>query len=288
MLDKISKFLSNKDLDVSRVYTYLKKYGYIKDTFSLEDIATGIIRLKKTAGLDFSSETIDGKLVRAMESPRCSLPDHEFLIEEAGSVPKWGMKTLTYCISGYDEEMSREDWEQTIRVALDNISAVCGLTFIKVSSVNEANLVYDVGRGRQDDFDGSSGTLAWFQLPSSSSYRGQLFGKFDLDETWIPFGKNGRGIYLENVVCHETMHGIGVSHVSVPNSLINPFYNPSINKPMKEDIRQLNDLRYGPPTQVSPKPDPTQTPIPTGNTTIILSGQISKIEIPGYRISKIS
>lgn len=287
LLEKVGKFLTSKEIDTNKVLNYLIKYGYVKESYSIEDIANAIRRLRGTIGLT-ENENIDGKLVSAMNMPRCSLPDHEHMIEEAGALPKWGIRSLSYFVDGYDSDCTKEEWEESIAVALKHISNVCGLTFVKVSSSKDANLLYSIGRGRAHDFDGSSGTLAWFQLPPSSSFKGQLSGKFDADELWIPYSRNGRGIYLVNVACHETMHGLGVSHTQVPNSLINPFYSPSIDKPQREDIRQLNDLRYGPPVKVDNPVDPVPTPTPSSSLTINLTGSISKIEIPGYRITKIN
>lgn len=284
LADKLKSFLSkDSNVDLLRVTRYLIRYGYLQNVATnLDEIANAIRKFRSMAGLS-ETNVIDDKMARVMEAPRCAMMDN--IVEEANNLPKWAMKELRYCITGYDQEISKEEWEESIAVALGYISNVCDLTFIKVNNTSDANLVYGIGKGSKDDFDGASGTLAWFQLPSSSMFKGQVIGKFDVDETWIPVSKTGRGIRLVNVACHETCHGLGVSHVNVQNSLMNPYYSESIDKPQAEDIRQLNTLRYGPPKNT---PTPTPTPTPTTNTVITITGKVDRIEIPGFRVQKLS
>lgn len=304
----LAKFLE-KGLDVIQslkiVSAYLRKFGYLDgvDEFSLlksDDVgkilnllSERIKRFNRMAGLP-DSDTITGKTIKAMSAPRCLAKDCFTETEEAGTLSKWGITNIRYFLNGYDKDISKEEWDESIRVALSYGEAVCNIKFEKVESAQDANFVISLGQGSRDDFDGSSGVLAWCQLPPSSSFRGQLISKFDVDETWIPFGKTGRGIYLVNVACHEIVgHGLGISHHDVPKSLMNPFYDPAIDKPQAEDIRQLR-LRYGAAVINQPIPVPTPSPTPNPNppsndkTVITLTGNFSKIEIPGYRVQKLS
>lgn len=301
----ISKFLE-KGLDVIQsvkiVSEYLRKFGYLDgiDELSLlkdghgakilEILSDRIRKFNRMAGLP-DSDIITGKTIKAMSSPRCLAKDHFTESEEAGTLSKWGINNLRYFLNGYDKDISKEEWDESIRVALSYGEAVCNVKFEKVENAQDANFIISLGQGARDDFDGASGVLAWCQLPPSSSFKGQLKSKFDVDETWIPKGKTGRGIYLVNVACHEIVgHGLGVSHHDVPKSLMNPFYDPAIDRPQTEDIRQLQ-LRYGPAVQSTPTVpnNPTIPLTPSNDKTIItLTGNFSKIEIPGYRVQKIS
>ncbi len=79
--------------------------------------------------------------------------------------------------------------------------------------------------------------------------------RFDLDETWID-NPQARGILLLNVACHEFGHAIGLSHNSVKNNLLNPYYSAAISKPQSEDIRQVVSLYGGPVATPAPGPTP--------------------------------
>lgn len=297
LVSKIKKFLDKKfsadEIDVGdRVISYFEKFGYLnikKGVASDAELITAIKRFHEMAGLS-QNETITPKTIKAMSAPRCLMKDFFTDSEEAGTLSKWGVRDLTYFIDGYDTDISKEEWEESIRIALSYGEAVCDVKFSKVENKSVANFVISLGQGSRDDFDGNSGVLAWCQLPPSSSFKGQLLSKFDKDETWVPYNKTTRGIFLVNVACHEIVgHGLGVSHHNVLNSLMNPFYSPTIDKPQTEDIRQLV-LRYGLPQNVNPPQPPITPPIvppSTDKTIITLTGNFSKIEIPGYRVQKI-
>lgn len=281
LLDKISKIIDfavkNED-NIKKVLSYLVKYGYLdpEKDISLEDILDKVHKLHNFAGVLFNGN-ISGKTLSIMELPRCSMTD----AESAVVLPKWAKNELTYCIASRDKDISVQEWDQCFRKAFDNWSNVCNLKFTQVETTN-ANLLINVGRGARDDFDGPSGTLAWFQLPTNSNYQGQLQGKFDADELW------NTKILLVNVSCHEIGHALGISHHNVPRNLMNPFYDPNISAPQTEDIRQ-SVLRYGKPSVITPNIPPIPT-IPTSpNETLIkIKGSIDTISIDGYRVQKLS
>lgn len=291
MSSKILSLFSNiekREEIASFVFSYLKKFGYINNDSPLSDIVKGIIAFRKMASL-MEGDTIDDKLIKAMTAPRCLLPDNEHF-EEANALPKWGLKKVTYALNGYDSDVTEQEWGATFEKAFSQITDVCGIAFERVNG--PSNIIISLGSGAADQFDGPSGVLAWCELPSTTSYTGRIQSKFDKAETWVPFGRTGRGIYLLNVACHELLHGMGLSHTNVPGSLMNPFYDPNIEKPQSDDIMKL-EMRYGkpkvnpivPPTPIVPTPSIPSTP--TSPTSIIITGKIDKIEIPGYRVQKI-
>lgn len=264
---------------VDKAVKYLRYYKYIKDDFSLDDFAGGLVRLQKQVGLSSSGE-LTPKTLRAMDLPRCGCPER---LEEANQLNKWGLSELTVHISSRDNDLSKELWDEAIIKALESVEAVCGLRFRIIQS-SSANIVIGVGRGRRDQFDGPSGTLGWCQLPTGSNYRGQVESKLDADELWVY--PTGRGIFLQNVVCHEIGgHGLGLPHTDTLRSLMNPFYSQSIATPQEWEIKQLQ-LRYGKPS-TTPENPPTNPPSPDDEVSIIVKGQISSLSIPGYRVTKI-
>lgn len=299
IIEKISRvfdFAVKNEDNIKKAYTYFKRFGYLKDNLNeitVDDISAAIHLLQTIGGLK-KTGIIDPNTLKLMEMPRCCLQDN--VIENATNLQKWSRNDLSYYIKSYDMKVGQKEWYDTIESALGSISDVCGLKFNRVSDENNANLIMDTGRGQADDFDGSSGVLAWFQLPTTANYVGQCMGKFDLDESWLSLGKTGRGILLKNVACHEICHGLGLSHSNVSEALMAPFYSPAVATPQKNDDIPRLVARYGKPqaTPTIPQtptipPNIPQTPTQGSDSlTITITGQIKDISIPGYRVQKLS
>lgn len=305
---KIYNYLKDKyeGIDTGKIIDgikYLKKYGYIKDdtsyfSASLEDILRGVRNFQHFAQLEVDGE-MGPKTLSVMRIPRCQMPDMDNgrPFELARTSGKWGLKTLRYYIGGYDD-MTIEQWAEEVKFAFDAWSNVCDLKFERVDSASQANIKMYMGTGRRDNFDGSGGTLAWMYLVPGNNYRGSVTGKFDSGERWITRTASN-GIILAAVACHEIGHALGLYHSDVKGALMAPFYSSRIWVPQqRDDITRIQGL-YGKPDTTPtpgpkpepPKPDPkpeppTPTPDPT-TLNIKIEGNISNIEIPGYRINKI-
>jgi len=285
--------------DYAKVVKYLLKYGYIFHQLKSEILADSQISASELVSLvDAVDEALDRlrefikvedtlEILKVVDLPRCGVADFQTL---AATQRKWGRKNLTYFVEKRDTDLSSEVWDATIEKAFQQWTDVADIKFQRVTSSN-CNIVVSVGRGRADDFDGSNGTLAWAQLPGSSNYTGRLLCKADADERWITQGSNG--ILLLNVMCHEFGHILGLEHSSVRTALMAPIYSPSVPKPQRtDDISRIVNL-YGVPTTTEPIPPVVPTPDPTPNPTdnvinIQINGQISSINIPGYRVTKLS
>lgn len=256
---------------------YLKYYGYLADNNALtvQALLEAIKKFQELYGI-FVDGVLNPKTIRAMTMPRCCLTDLPAIEEARRSNYKWAKTELTYYISGYDSDISRSDWDNSIRMAFNYWSEVTPLRFTKVASSDRANFILGVGTGRKNNFDGPSGTLAWFQLPPNSNYNGQLKGMFDSAESW------NRDVLLVNVACHEIGHGLGLEHSKVKTALMAPFYSRSVARPQpNDDISRIQAL-YG--KNVAGTPVPIPEPLPDDHQmTILLNGSIS---IPGYRIQK--
>jgi Matrixin/FG-GAP-like repeat len=57
------------------------------------------------------------------------------------------------------------------------------------------------------------------------------------------------------VATHEIGHSLGLDHTTVPNSLMNAFYNPAITTPQADDIDGIRFI-YGPAAAPPPPPPP--------------------------------
>ncbi len=279
--------------DIVSVIQYLKKFGYLArtDSLTLTDIKEAIHKFQLLLGL-MPDGLVGPKVLAGISLPRCGCPEH-FTAEAREQLTKWGVNDLTYYIQSRDTDLSPELWDGIIGKAFQQISDVCNLRFKRTTTSNSANIIVSTGRGRGDNFDGSSGTLAWAELPRSTVYKGQLLCKFDLDELWTDAG---RGIRLLNVATHEFGHIVGLTHSSVKTALLAPFYDPEVSKPqLNDDIIRLQGLYGKPEHEPQPAPKPTPVPQPTpnpvpsptdGELTITIKGNIKDINIPGYRIYK--
>lgn len=274
--------------DIEKVVRYLQHYGYLikNDDFNLSDLIEALTRFQEFFHLEENGK-ITPQLVRAMDAPRCSVPDN-MQREEA----KWGKKDLKYYIEKYvPGVLTKSEQQGIIQQAWDFWTEVANIKATRIDTPNGADIVISIGSGAKDGFDGPSGTLAWAYLPNGSNSR--LLCKYDSAETWIK-DKTQRGILMLNVSTHEFGHLLGLEHSKKQGALMAPYYSPSIAKPQaNDDIPRIRAL-YGPPVVTpdpdptpDPEPDPTPTPKPGQKTiTIIVEGDITSIKADCFGIRK--
>lgn len=258
---------------VKEAIDYLDYFGYLEEAQpTVLDAEQGIVAFQEIVGVE-----VDGVLgpqtLRAMQAPRCGLPDYPMMAAEA----RWRRTHLRWFIQGYVEGLPREQVDDILVTAWSSWSDVAGVTFEKVNSQAVADLIVSVGQGRADGFDGPQGVLAWAYLPQGDDR--QLLMKFDLSETWTMTTQQ-RGILLLNVAAHEFGHMLGLDHSRVKTALMAPYYSPGVSKPQSsDDILRIQSL-YGPP--ISP-PSPPSVPTP-GEIVIRVRGEVS---VDGYRLTKL-
>lgn len=263
--------------DIAKTVTdYLSHYGYLVPGMEL---ASAILKFQDFWGFNLTGEA-DEKIVKAMNGLRCGCKD-VYALREFG---KWRKNKLTYKVVARDSGMSADEWDAILAEAWGNWKKVANLEIEQTDS-NNADIVCSIGSGRQDQFDGPSGTLAWAELPSGSDRQLQM--KFDSAETWVQSSRQ-RGIILLNVACHEFGHLLGLEHSRKQGALMAPYYAPGISEPQdNDDIPRIQAL-YGKPVNSSPAPQPTPTPTPTPDKkklTIDITGDFA-VQIPGYRLVK--
>jgi hypothetical protein len=293
-LNKIFDLAVQNEDNIDKVLQYLAKYGYIDATKepSIEELIHIIVSIHGLVG-DNTTGVISKETLHIMSLPRCGCKDVLKEIEGATGLDDWGKHQLNYFIGSYPQSVAKTDWFASLRQAFDYGEAVCNIKLTQVNSAQNADILIDAGQGPRDEFDGPSGVLAWCELPPSPNFLGQIQSKFDADENWLSVGKQGNGIRIVNVACHEIVgHGLGLPHTNVPNSLMNPIYNVKIDRPQTWDIQQLV-ARYGKPlAQPTPTPIPPTNPPPVNPPTPVggLVIRISKDGVPsidGFRVSKI-
>lgn len=269
LIKTMAKTLGISGVIAEGVLDYLRHYGRLDTPLDdsphfLTKLTTEIADLQLSAGISPSglptTETLDvmGLGEEKSPRPRCGCSD----VQRIGAMEaKWRKSDLTYYIQDYVTGLAKAEVDELVKEAFKFWTDVCGLRITKAAPGTKPDLVISVGRGRGQNFDGPSGTLAYAYLPNGSD--GQLMMRFDLDETWV---KEGQGIRFLNVACHEFGHMLGLDHSRTNSALMAPFYSPGVSKPQaNDDIPRIQAL-YGPPVN---------TPTPPS-----LPNKVLKIEFP--------
>lgn len=191
-------------------------------------------------------EVTEETLANAAGMRRCGLRDNLVIISEA----KWHKRELTWYwktyLPGIPQNLQDECTEESWWVW----SEVCDLRFKKADSIARADIVYDVGRGRQSGFDGPGGVLAWMQLGTNND--NPIGGMFDLDEAWR-LTRQQPG-WLLPVQAHENGHALNLNHAPQNSgALMAPYVNWRVWQPQRHDVAAIQSL-YGPPRPVEPPP----------------------------------
>lgn len=230
------------------------------------------------AGLEPTGE-LDSATIRAIEAPRfCGLPD---VMPLAAEINRWPNPKIYW---GFAEKwpVDMATVQAAIEWACRQWELVCGVEFIYCDQSfppeSQSRMLIECKR-----IDGPGGTLAWSELANNKS--GQKTQRYDAGESAWVNSESPRQfeIDLARVACHEIGHFIGIPHIRAGN-LLQPTYDVRIRTPQAGDIQEAQS-RYGPPKKVTPPPaDPPPSP---ANVTIQISGSVSGISIPGYRVTKV-
>lgn len=205
-----------------------------------------------------------------LPTPVCGVADS---VGAAGTICRWDIDVVRWHISGSAGRLSADDVVAAYGQAWDAWANVCGFRHEYTSNPRTAHMLATFGR-----IDGTSGTLAWSELPCGSSGRGhrQLAQKYD-GENWVVADNPPSGtIDLRRVMTHENGHGIGIPHIAQGN-LMQPMYDTRIDGPQQGDITEAL-ARYGRPDNVPSVPDSPTVPAP---------GNWRELAAIGYRGEKL-
>ncbi|XP_035697730.1 matrix metalloproteinase-16-like [Branchiostoma floridae] len=165
---------------------------------------------------------------------------------------RWHKTDLSYRISYYTADLTREEVDTAIADAFSVWESVSSLRFIRTFGHPDIDLSFVYGEhfGDAEPFDGPSsgtggGNLAHAFPPDiESELRGDVH--FDDAEKWTM--DKTEGINLFQLAVHEIGHSLGLSHSRQHNSVMYPYYLGLRRhfRLHRDDIRDIQQL-YGPP-----------------------------------------
>lgn len=269
--------------------SYLDAFGWLKHELtewkdiSLLDIKLALGDLQASLGLK-KTKTLTIQTVRAMEAPRCGCPDkpraHHKCQKEMGRrrtvlLPKWKKTGLLYHVRDTPKGIDGFYYDLCVKVAFAFwMVRIADLKSVNITDdPNEADVVFSTGRGKQSNFDGPGGTLAWTTLPDGTDR--QLGVKLDDDERWTTNPRE-RGFFVDAVVCHEVGHVLGLTHSKYQTALMAPFYNPIVSSPQELDDVPRIQARYG----------VSKARAFDLSVSVPLKDALAAVEAAGYKVSR--
>uniref|UniRef100_A0A0K8T5Z3 Peptidase metallopeptidase domain-containing protein n=1 Tax=Lygus hesperus TaxID=30085 RepID=A0A0K8T5Z3_LYGHE len=238
--------------------SYLTQFGYLPEA----DRETGFLRtesqlresiknLQRFGNIPATGD-IDDDTLELMSRPRCGIQDipnfykrrrRRFAVHGQKwhtTNLSWSLRTKNFNNSSLDYGRLRADLHRALQLWARHSR----LTFAEVNSDNADILVY-FEKGFHGDgypFDGQGQVLAHAFFPGGGR-GGDVH--FDIEEPWQLTGdeENGNGVNLFVVAAHEFGHSLGLSHSSVADSLMYPWYNS--NNDLSGEFDLSDDDRYG-------------------------------------------
>ncbi|XP_043571183.1 matrix metalloproteinase-17 [Chiloscyllium plagiosum] len=235
---------------------WLTKFGYLAplgpatDQRQTQEALTKAIKaMQRFGGLEING-LLDQATVTLMKTPRCSLPD----IVEPESIrrkrslqlgTKWKKRNISWRVRTFptDSRLGHDTIRALMYYALKVWSDIAPLNFHEVAGDN-ADILIDFTKSQHNDqypFDGPGGAVAHAFLPGDEPIAGDVH--FDNDEAWTFRSSDPQEMDLFAVAVHEFGHAIGLSHSSVNESIMRPYYQGPVGDPLQYHLPYDDRLR---------------------------------------------
>ncbi|XP_059510871.1 matrix metalloproteinase-17 [Stegostoma tigrinum] len=234
---------------------WLTKFGYLAhldptDQLQTQEALTQAIKaMQRFGGLEING-LLDQATVTLMKTPRCSLPD----IAEPESIrrkrsvqlgTKWNKRNISWRVRTFptDSHLGHDTIRALMYYALKVWSDIAPLNFHEVAGDN-ADILIDFPKSQHKDhypFDGPGGAVAHAFFPGDQPIAGDVH--FDNDEAWTFRSSDPREMDLFAVAVHEFGHAIGLSHSSVNESIMRPYYHGPVGDPLQYHLPYEDQLR---------------------------------------------
>lgn len=238
------------------VIAYLDKFGYFPKpvarwrTLELQNIRSALDNFQAIFGL-VQTQDVTVHTVRAMEAVRCGCPDiirphhqcqRRLLDPSAKDLARWQKAGIAFTVVAAPAGVKLEGLRESAILGFSLWTKHVKLNANYVDDPAKADVIIGTGKGRQSNFDGAGGTVAWATLPDGKDKQREI--KLDDDELWV-FDPRQRGVCVHHVLRHEIGHVLGLPHSRRNDALMSPMYNPIISVPQAlDDIPRIRS-RYG-------------------------------------------
>ncbi|KAM4855345.1 matrix metalloproteinase-17 [Urocitellus parryii] len=269
--------------DLSLGVEWLSRFGYLPPADpttgrlqTQEELSKAIATMQQFGGLE-ATGILDEATLALMKTPRCSLPDLPPLAwarrkRQAPAPTKWNKRNLSWRVRTFprDSALGPDTVRALMYYALKVWSDIAPLNFHEVAG-STADIQIDFSRADHQDeypFDGPGGTVAHAFFPGDHHSAGDTH--FDDEEAWTFRSSDAHGMDLFAVAVHEFGHAIGLSHVSTPSSIMQPYYQGPVGDPLRYRLPYDDRVRvwqlYGVRESVSPTaqldtPEPEEPPL---------------------------
>jgi predicted Zn-dependent protease len=197
---------------------------------------------------------------------------------------RWQKENLTYFISSFTPDMNQSTQESIMQQAFNAWAEVTPLTFTRVNSASQADIVVGFGFDTHCDlysasgvscmtnaaFDGQGQVLAHCYFPNQGNVSGDAH--FDEGENWSSNPASFQEVSLLSVAIHEIGHGLGLEHSQDQGAIMFASYDPgNIKTALGQDdiagIQSLYGNNGGTPPPPPPPPGDTPDVSPCGTPT---------------------